>query len=304
LIRKKNKIIIAIKPKKTLQIKSVLLMSLGGQGNNANLPNLAITGNLPLDERRRRWLWIAQQCRNLMSYADQGDNPSNNSAWPDAYRVAVAVLQLLDSLDPERFQPIALPPQPIVHPNFNDTQPMSHNQPPRITTPLPEPQTIHSLYPAHSDVITPKMPSAPGYIEYPMRPPVRNVNPAQNYIYNRSNAPQNTVGPKRNYVQISREEMPHQGHQGKQLPYNPEPPPYSMVTQSQMYTNTEYSPNIPTVRTQQYSDVQYTDPQGIAPVKKKKDKLKSSTSEKKSFEQAAESEHEDEHSIDEKQRET
>jgi len=166
-------------------------MSLGGQGNNnPNLPNLAITGSLPPDERRKRWLWIAQQCTNIINYADQGDNPNNIGAWPEAYSVMVVVLKFLDSLDPERSQPTTIPPQ---HPGYPEpgTQSISHNQP-RINTPLPEP-LIHTYIP-HSDVI-PKMPSVIGYSEYQMRPPVpRNASPAQNYIFNRSNvnAPQNT----------------------------------------------------------------------------------------------------------------
>jgi len=243
-------------------------MSFGGTGNNSNLPNLSITGALPPDEKRRRWMWIAAQCRNLINYADLGDNPNNINQWPEAYRVTVSLLQLLDSLDPERSQPPIMA-QTISH-NFSDLAGI--NQPPRITTPLPE-QPIHTYVPGNPPLhdIAPKMPIYDNSMGPPRNPP--------NYIFPRV---QNTVGPpqpKRQYTQISKDDNTQILPQGKQLStYSINTEQSFVATPNSMYSP-EYNPNIAATRIP-YSDVQYTEQ---VPVKKKRDNLKKKFIREKKF---------------------
>jgi len=244
-------------------------MSFGGTGNNtnSNLPNLSITGSLPPEEKRRRWITIAAQCSNLINYADLGDNPTNIN-WQEAYRISVNLLQLLDSLDPERSQPPIMPPQ---HFTFSDLSGLPSNpQPQRIPTPISEQPIL--TYPGTNPPlhdITPKMP-----IHYdPMGkiPPPINRNTPQNYIFPRV---QNTVGPppKRQYVQISKDENTQGSKQLPNTTYSEQS--YSIVSPNQMYSN-DYNP---TIRTP-YPDVPYTE----QVPKKKRDNIKTNTSEKKKF---------------------
>jgi len=135
---------------------------------------------LTINERRQRWQMIIDRFNNLIQFSNQ---PDNVDAWQETYRESVLLLQLLDSLDPERFA------QPPIYPDQNNYINFSP-QPPYSNIPIISNSNIPTISNSNISNMQPNT-----HMTNSRYPPVEQNN--NQYIFPVVNNPQ----PKYNHPQ-------------------------------------------------------------------------------------------------------